>query len=34
VDEVRVGYDVERTAERILSAGLPAELATKIRHGG
>ena len=34
VDEVRVEYDVERTAERILSVGLPPELAAKIRHGG
>jgi putative phosphoesterase len=34
VDEVRVQYDVERTAQRILSVGLPPELAAKIRRGG
>ncbi len=34
VDEVRIEYDVERTAERILSAGLPSQLAAKIRRGG
>ena len=34
VDEGRAEYDVERTAERILSVGLPPELAAKIRHGG
>jgi predicted phosphodiesterase len=34
VDGVRIEYDVERTAEKVLSVGLPPELAARIRHGG
>ncbi len=34
VEDVRVEYDVERTAAGIVKAGLPVELAEMLRHGG
>jgi predicted phosphodiesterase len=34
VDEIRIEYDAQTTAKRILSVGLPSELVAKIRRGG